>query len=429
MKKNVKKAKRKEKWQKLRLQKEKEASAAMLMDAAAVGTVAAQTEAPVVQSEAPAIQTTEATAQKAKWEPRRTVNRRLRVRMDCGLTEKGRAARKSFSIPRLRKEATNEQIITAIDALRVIVEDPISAADLIEEIITRVWGPELRKHEDEEEEMLTSLARKREMQQNVQMGAGASSVSQSMTSAAQGVASPLRLPAAPQGTTPPLALPTSPQELPFGPLEEGELWSYARTGMSLSDYCDMMYGNKHTKKTQTTAKEAVGSEPQLPTDCGAPEASEDKTSKEVISMEATPKKKSLLNKLHDFFIDDSYLKKPQQPEEKTEAPAAEEVVAVKEATSAVDDNPLREGETDLSYLVKDWDWSRPRPWATKEQEKQSPDFLTRLKANDFVITKEELDELLSRSPCDNCGTTAYKQHLTPFTDLDPLIYGEGPAQN
>lgn len=244
----------------------------------------------------------------------------LVIQIECGLTKSGRVAHKSFSIPYIRADVTSGEILAFIEILRPVLTGRITRVNLVTKTVYDVWTPEMRVVK--EEETLTSMALKRQMRQDAEMGAAGGS------------------------------------------------------------------------NAAVSANMAV---------TGAPVSAAMPVAQAAILAEEKP----LREKLRGFL--------PNWKE------AAKPTCMTNPANDA---KAKTENEPGFSLPVIKHDAERPQE--KREALKHSPDFLTRLRANDFKITREELDALLSWSPHAAGNTSAYKNHLTPFKDLDPLIYGAAP---
>lgn len=348
---------------------------------------------------------------------------RLVLKYQDGLTKRGKPKIKRMYLPCMSTEVQREAVRTLADAMQAVTGYTITGADMVHEDVTGILGPEVRVRKNEAEETLSGAARKRRMQNDMQMNAFAAQTGvQAQTSVASSV---------------------SAQQLPMGSVV---LYSREATGMSFEEFLAAREAANEACRAKAEALAAI-------------KMSEPANAAPVETLIAAPQKevkKSLFSKLRDFFIDDSYLKKPEtgaqipavyvprpelqdmshvdwskvSPVAKLQAKFDAEreqkaAFAATEAAKAGDESATSaeaasESEPDLSHLVKDWDWSKPRPWATKEDEKNSPDFLTRMRANDYKITAAELDQLLSESPYDNVERC--ESSLTPFANLDPAIY-------
>jgi len=166
---------------------------------------------------------------------------RVRVQFEQGLTKRGRPACRSISIPMLSPDVPEEAIRTMIEAMRAVMGYTITGAEKIEERVGRVWGPEMRVREDEEEETLSGLERKRRMAQDATV---AVSTAQDMSVSFSAQSAVLAAQAAPlmeqmvDQKIDVFALPAHVKAaiLRDRPMSDGTLYSRAETGMSLSEF-------------------------------------------------------------------------------------------------------------------------------------------------------------------------------------------------
>jgi len=234
------------------------------------------------------------------------VSARLAIQFLTGVTPKGRSAHRTFSMPYFKPEASSEEIIALIELMRGVFIYPITGVRLIVEKKTVVWTPEMRVrknvNENEDEEELSGRAQQQRMTvqnavqssaQGATTGVSSLSVQSSQAQQAEVQASPVQSAAFVQAD--------------IAQVRTNAIEAAAQVQRNASPLSSVQVQEKNAAEINGTMA-AVEITAPLP-------ARETKT--EAVQEVKKPVKKaggkSFLTKLHDFFIDDSYLQKSVQP--------------------------------------------------------------------------------------------------------------------
>lgn len=87
---------------------------------------------------------------------------RLTLQVEEGLTKTGKVAHRSFGVPKIKADAKHEDLMEVVEALRKVIEFPISDAKLVKKEIWPLLGPEVSVEQEEGEETETTTQQKQQ---------------------------------------------------------------------------------------------------------------------------------------------------------------------------------------------------------------------------------------------------------------------------